>query len=314
MIKKTLVISFSLVFVVSSIVYANNRHDVEQRSSGYYSSELTEFPEFDDLYGNREVSEFAEFSEKVDYFREAEKDYIEKDTDSIFVSCREFNTDDCKLYLTHVLIANPDQIKVGLSHDTLGGERETPTDFAERTGAVVVTNGSYFYYDTGAPINICSPAVLNNGEILRSGNSNGSEICLRFDGSFFSPHPMLLMTDQDMLNMGVLSTLGTADPLLIQDATPQSFADGTQDRVYRRTAIGMVYPGEYYIITAGFDGSYDGGLSSNQLRTIFFNLGCSYARSLDGGGSTALVINGDLRNVPTSEGERAVVDFIAFYE
>ena len=312
MVRKVIVL-LGLVGVLCSAVYADNRTDVNNRSSGYFSEELTEYPEFDDMYLER-CSEFASFEEKVAFYRETEWDYIEKDTDSIFVSYREYETNSNKLRITHVIIKDPSQLKVGLSNDTSGGEREKPSDYASRTNAVVVTNGSYFYYDTGQPINICSPAIINHGEVLRSGNSNGSEICLRFDGSFFSPHPMLMMTDQDMLNIGVTDTLGTADPLLIQDGLPQSFPSGTQDRIYPRTVIGMVYLGEYYIITAGYDGSYQGGISNNQARTIFYNLGCTYARSLDGGGSVSLVINGNLKNVSAEGSERAVVDFIAFYE
>lgn len=80
---------------------------------------------------------------------------------------------------------------------------------------------------------------------------------------------------------------------------------------YNRTAIGMVQPGEYYMITAG-TAQYKNGLSFAELQSIFANLGCTYARSMDGGGSSSLVVNGKLLNTPAQYDERPVVDFLSF--
>lgn len=73
----------------------------------------------------------------------------------------------------------------------------------------------------------------------------------------------------------------------------------------------MVQPGEYYMITAG-TAQYKNGLSFAELQSIFANLGCTYARSMDGGGSSSLVVNGKLLNTPAQYDERPVVDFLSF--
>lgn len=78
-----------------------------------------------------------------------------------------------------------------------------------------------------------------------------------------------------------------------------------------RTAIGCVEPGEYYIITAG-SSAYSGGLTFQDLQDMFMDLGCSYARSLDGGGSSSLVFDGELINTPAAGEQRPVVDFLYF--
>ncbi len=122
------------------------------------------------------------------------------------------------------------------------------------------------------------------------------------------------VSDETLLELGVLFNFGTADPLLISDGTPMSFPSDTKDGRYPRTALGVVCPGEYYLVTAGADGSYEGGLSYRQMQSIFYHLGCSYARSLDGGGSVSLAIEGELKNIPAEGEEREVVDFLAFYE
>ena len=295
---------------------AGNNPDVESRGAGYYSAQVGEYPELSVIWeGLGEPDTMSSFSDKRMTAAERESEYIKYDTDTLFVSCREYDLENHRVFVTHILTADPvSQIRAGLSHDTFGGEQEKTSEFAKRTGAAVAVNGSYFYEDTGQPIDMCAPVVIHDGEVLRAGEANGSEICLRFDGSFFSPHPGVEFTADLLLDLGVISNFGTADPLLIADGTPMSFPDQVTDGVYPRTALGVVCPGEYYILTAGWDGSYDGGLSYRQMQSVFYHLGCSYARSLDGGGSAALVIGGELMNLPAEGVEREVVDFLAFYE
>ena len=293
---------------------AGNNLDVDSRGSGYYETDPVMYSEFDEIYSiERPTDIFAGYQEKKSAFRAVEQPYIKVDEETVYVSCREFETDTCRFLLTHILIQDPEtQIKVGLANDTFGGEREKTSDFARRKDAVAAINGSYFYYGTGEPIDICTPEVINDGQILRDGSTNGSEMCLRFDGTFFSPHPMFTFTAQDLVNIGVISNLGTADPLLIQDGSCMTFPDGTSGSAYPRTGLGVVDTGEYYIITAGDGGSYEGGMTYLQMQSVFFHLGCTYARSLDGGGSATLTINGELINVPAEVSEREVVDFVYF--
>lgn len=250
------------------------------------------------------------FEQKVldfsDEYDEAEKKYK---SDKILVTESEHSTGTGKYLLTHVVIKKPSQIKYILSNDDWGGVREYPTAVAERTGAVVVTNGSYFSYDTGNPA--CAGVFISNGEIMQEGETNGREVCLTKDGEVFSPEAGI--SAAELLEDGVLSNWGTADPLLIADGENKDLSTTTHNYPYPRTAIGMVEPGEYYIVTAGMS-NYNGGLEYAELQEIFDLLGCTYARSLDGGGSASLVIEGDLLNTPAAGEERPVVDFLAFTE
>lgn len=305
-----------LSLLYSPSVLAGNIPEVESRNSGYVPVEVTEYPELECVYQNEPMFDATKtFQEKKILLEQQEPENVCHDSDTIVVTSKDYNLDSYRIILTHVIVAQPEnQVKIGLSNDTFGGERELTSDFAKRTGAVVAINGSYFYYDTGKPIDICAPVVLNDSHVLRSGRTNGSEVCLRFDGSFFSPHPVMPFTSDMLLSMGVVSNLGTADPLLLADGLPMSFPVSVRDFKYPRSAIGVVTPGEYYIITAGKENTYDGGLTYHQLQSIFYHLGCTYARSLDGGGSITLVIDGDLKNVGADGSERPVVDFLAFYE
>ena len=224
-------------------------------------------------------------------------------SDSLFLTVQKLEQNNGHYYLTHVVVNSPDQIKGGLSYDSFGGQRELPTDVAARTGAALVINGSYFSYDTGKPA--CAGVFIKNGEIMQDGTTNGNEICLDKDGKLFSPEVGL--SASDLLSLGVRDSWGTADPLLLQDGKPIYTEDSLHGKFYPRTTIGMKTPGEYYVMTAVTNG-YSGGLSFVFMQQKYQELGCTFARSLDGGGSSSLVFEGNLINNPAAGSERPVVD------
>lgn len=100
-------------------------------------------------------------------------------------------------------------------------------------------------------------------------------------------------------------------PPFVDYAIPESYVSGIYD--YEFDPLFVLSPGynEYYMITAG-TAQYKNGLSFAELQSIFANLGCTYARSMDGGGSSSLVVNGKLLNTPAQYDERPVVDFLSF--
>lgn len=167
----------------------------------------------------------------------------------------------------------------------------------------------YDAYDSGQPV--CAGCFIKGGKILKDGVTNGKEICLDNTGKFYTPSAGI--SASTLLASGVKDIWGTADPLLIQDGQKVDLANQQKinNTYYNRTAIGMVQPGEYYMITAG-TAQYKNGLSFAELQSIFANLGCTYARSMDGGGSSSLVVNGKLLNTPAQYDERPVVDFLSF--
>ncbi len=66
-----------------------------------------------------------------------------------------------------------------------------------------------------------------------------------------------------------------------------------------RTAIGYTDAGKYYLLVVDGRTSAYPGASANMLADIFLSLGCTNAINLDGGGSSAMVVNGSIANVPS---------------
>jgi exopolysaccharide biosynthesis protein len=246
-----------------------------------------------------------------DYAHEIETAKYLHLTDTIMVTINEYETDEYYYLLTHIIIDDPSQIHAGLSNDDYGGSRETPTSAAERLGWVVGINGSNFSYVTNTPT--MADISIKNSQVMPDSKmtANGMEICLTNSGNLFSPQQG--MTASELLAMGVTDTWCCGDTLLISNG--QAVNVGIQSEQYRypRTAIGMVRPCEYYIITAG-NGGYNKGMTYDEIRDTLMSRDCGFGKCLDGGGSSSLVFEKQLLNKPAAGSERPVTDFLYFTE
>jgi hypothetical protein len=108
---------------------------------------------------------------------------------------------------------------------------------------------------------------------------------------------------------GILDTIG-GHPALLQDGviTPAACSGGGYfcDR-HPRTGVGVTPEGHLLLVTV--DGRQPGrsvGMTPLQFARLFLYLGATNALNLDGGGSTAMVVNGRLVNRPSDGAERPV--------
>ena len=236
-------------------------------------------------------------------------------SDTLFLTCTKKETESGFYYLTHVIIKDAAQIDGDDSFGDFAGERETPQDAARRTGAKLLINGSYFDYGTGFATG--GELLIRKNKAVHGPYSDGYEICLRKDGTLFSPG---YNTVSSVLKQDVVFSWGTCEDLLIRDGKKMTLTDYDWNGCYYpRTSIGMVRPLEYYIITAG-GADHQNGLTVYEEQQIFSDLGCAYARGLDGGGSSALVLDGEYVNENGDRLDdgtlqrRGVADFLLFNE
>ena len=156
-------------------------------------------------------------------------------------------------------------------------------------------------------------AKIKNGMMMPDSRpvANGMEICLTNSGNLFSPQQG--MSINDLLRMGVTDTWCCGDTLLISNGEAVNVGIQSLDYRYPRTAIGMVRPCEYYIITAGTSG-YSNGMTYDEVRDTLMALDCGFGKCLDGGGSSTLIFENQLLNSPATGSERPVTDFLYFTE
>ena len=248
---------------------------------------------------------------EADYREELDSALYSHVSETSFVTIRKYQSEQYEYYLTHVIIADPSQIRSGMSYDSYGGERERPSEASKRLDWIVGTNGSNFNWGSGRPeyAGLC----IKNGKVMEGSRTNGMEICLKRDGLLFSPAAGV--SGEELLADGVTDTWSCGDTLLIRDGEGINYGIQSNQFRYPRTAVGMVEPGEYYLITAG-SGHYEGGMTYDEIREVLLSHGCTFGKCMDGGGSSTLVFENRVVNIP-AEGdgrERAVADFLYFTE
>jgi exopolysaccharide biosynthesis protein len=104
----------------------------------------------------------------------------------------------------------------------------------------------------------------------------------------------------------------TFGPMLLKDGQPmkkEEFNSGVNTK-NPRSAIGYFEPGHYcFLIVDGRQAGYSGGMSTEEMSQLFFDLGCKAAFNLDGGQSAEMAYMGELANKPF-DGGRSINDIL----
>lgn len=91
------------------------------------------------------------------------------------------------------------------------------------------------------------------------------------------------------------------------------FTGGADTLRHPRTAVGTTRDGHLLLVAVdGRQAGYSAGMTLAELTTLMTRLGATDALNLDGGGSTAMVVNGRVANRPSdATGERPVANALA---
>ena len=278
------------------------REGLNSRDFLYYAKTYTV-----KMYALKELPVQKAKETNVNEIDNAEAKYV---SDNMIVTISSGNIDGMVYKLAHVIINSPLQIKGGLSNDVYGGTRETPTSASQRQNWIIGINASVFDYDTGGLDTSVVGAIIKNHEVMEDSGAvtTGQEILLLDDGVIMTPDANVEI-DKLREMYSVKDSFGSRDVVLIAGGMRMN-EDIVSDSI-PRTAIGMVRPGEYYLLVASSDG-YSGGGTYYQVRELLWSVGCVYAKCLDGGSSSSMVFNGNLVNTPASGVERAVSDYLYF--
>ncbi len=84
---------------------------------------------------------------------------------------------------------------------------------------------------------------------------------------------------------------------IITDFTPEQTLTSFIANTHPRSAIGLKENGDWLFVVVDGTG-FSGGMDMHQLAQLMFDLGCVDALNLDGGGSSTMVIDGEVINNP----------------
>jgi Phosphodiester glycosidase len=201
-----------------------------------------------------------------------------------------------------------------LAHDALGGELETVTSMALRTGAVAGINGDYYAVGADrAPLGL----VVRGGEIVHAGGARPAFGITREGSAWIGSFDGLGAA------AGVTTAIGGGPVLLrnggiVDDSGSTNFAD----RAMRIPASALVrFPAGKIglVVVDGRALARSIGVNRNELVALLRALGAADALLLDSGGSATLVArelgqeHASLANAPSDGVERPVADGLFIY-
>lgn len=228
--------------------------------------------------------------------------------------------------------------------------RETPSEFARRLGARVVVNGGYFRMDLDPSAHVgllmvdgrmLAPptrsvlrgeqryflargafGVLADGRVDLAWVSSREGVLYEWqDPPANTPEEPIEGLDLEGLRPWPARDAIAAGPMLVQEgrqritSEEEVFFGSTIPGVHPRTAACVAEEGELILLVVDGRQRKSRGVDLVELATLLEDLGCVEAINLDGGGSSALIVDGRLLNSPVGGAEeREVMSALALFE
>lgn len=208
-------------------------------------------------------------------------------------------------YVADVTLSDATQLRSAFANDQFGQNIVADTsEIAAENGAVFAINGDYYgFRDTGI--------VIRNGVVYRDEGAR--------EGLAFYADGTVQVVDEtetsaeELLADGVWNTLSFG-PAIVEDG---AVVDGIEEvevdtnvgnhsiqGEQPRTAVGWVDENHLvFVVVDGRSPGYSAGVTLPELAEIMIEHGAVTAYNIDGGGSSTMVFDGSLVNVPLGTGE-----------
>lgn len=234
------------------------------------------------------------FEEEEKYANDYEKAVLQRAEDALY-KVITFEVNGCDAYLA--VIYDASKIRVGVSKN-IGRSGQYIYDMAREQGAVLAINGGGFY-DPNYNGNGANPigVTIADGKIITDepyDSMNGGII------GFDLENRLVLLRDasaKDAISYGLRDAV-TMGPFLIVNGTMADIKGNGGWGYGARTAIGQRKDGIVLMLVVDSNEFRTKGASIKDLAEIMQKYGAVNAANLDGGTSSALVINNKLINDP----------------
>ena len=208
-----------------------------------------------------------------------------------------------------VEIAHPSQLRTAIAGKKLTSKTTARVGaMAEKNYAIVAINGDNFVDNTAA-----TSFEYRMGQKLRNKSNKLRDILIIDENGDFHTFIRSQGLDDFLASEHTIVNAFTFGPALVQEGNLL-----TTDKEYKynpngrepRSAIGQLAPLSYVMVVA--EGRNESsGVTHQELADFMHALGCWEAYNLDGGGSAAMVYNGEYFN-ELSSSERSLSDIIYF--
>lgn len=222
-------------------------------------------------------------------------------------------SDQVTYFVANVTVSDATIVRSAFASDEFGRNIiANPSEIAAQAKAVLAVNGDYYgFRDTGIEI--------RNGVTFRDAGARQG-LAFYTDGTAKLYDETATSADA-LLAAGVWNTLSFG-PGLVQDGKvvdgiddleiDTNFGNHSVQGHQPRTGVGLVSANHLlFVVVDGRSEGYSRGVGMSEFAEIFVGLGATVAYNLDGGGSSAMVFNGELVNNPLGKGqERGTSDIL----
>jgi len=221
-------------------------------------------------------------------------------------------SDTLTWYAADVQVADATLVRSAFAQDEFGRNiTEKPSTIAADHAAVLAINGDYYgFRDTGI--------VIRNGVIYRDEPARDG-LVLFADGTV-EAYDETATSAEELLAAGAWNTLSFGPTVLADGQVPAGIEDIEIDTnvgnhsiqgEQPRTAVGVIGTNHLVLLVVdGRDEGYSRGATLPELGEILADLGCTTGYNLDGGGSSVMILDGEVANQPSNHGERATSDIL----
>ncbi len=259
---------------------------------------------------NPDLINFKDYNnEQKIYENEYEQQILTKDPGNDLYKVIPVSGSGYQGYL--VAIYDPSRVSIATTA-YLGTRGEAITTVAKREGAIIAMNAGGFY-DPDWNSNGALPhgTVISNGEIVSDYDD------ARMGGGFvgFTNDDKLVlgkMTKEEAIAMGIRDAVEFGPFLIVNGKS--SFIKGNGGwGIAPRTAIGQRADGIVLFLVINGRIASSLGADMGDLTEIMENYGAINAANMDGGSSSALVINNEIINHPVAGGDNGLRDIPTFW-
>ncbi len=220
--------------------------------------------------------------------------------------------DAATYYVAEILLTDITQLRSAFADDAFGENIiADPSEIAEQVGAALAINGDYYGFRSDG-------IEIRNGVVYRDEPAREGAVIYR-DGTM-EVYDETTTSAEELLDAGAWQTLSFG-PALVDDGAVVDGIDQVEVDTnvgnhsiqgdQPRTAIGMIEANHYVLVVVDGRSDTSAGVTLDELAQIMIDLGATEAYNLDGGGSSTMVSDGDVVNVPGGRGrERGTSDIL----
>ena len=220
--------------------------------------------------------------------------------------------DECVYTVAEVKLAHPSQFRRFLAGGEFGSAQQyKTTEMAASVNAVLATSGDFYGYRKYG-------AVAYQGELRRFEGEKVDTCYITEDGDLLFTYRGELKTEEEARKFiednNVRFSLAFG-PVLLDEGkikVPKTYDLGEINGTFSRAAICQWDKLHYLVVNTSQEAGYWHRYPVKVFAKFIQGLGCKTAYALDGGQTTAIVMNDELITLPDYQTQRRISDIIYF--